>query len=283
MADPIAASFPIKKAYPERELLRLLPSVLRARDFHLYLENGKRLTDLWLQGGKAVLGHKAPRLLLELKNNAERGLLTPLPHPSERRLLKALEGFFPGRAFRLYRDSGSLNRALEEAGLSGNASIWRPFVEAPAFTEQTADEQTGEAPILIPVLPWPLGPELLVLGKSLEARFPAGELVPPVQLATAARALFNLSAALKSPGQGRMRFHRVEKVLRRQKPGAGLWRQRGIYLSVEPGMEKEKYKALFLRFLEGGFLLPPSPTEPVILPASMSEGEEVKLAELLRG
>ena len=264
-----------------RELLRLLPRVTRARDFHLYLENRKRLTDLWLQGGRAILGHKPPRFLLELKNTAERGLFSTLPHQTENRMIKALREIFPGRAFRLYLDSGSLNSALEETGLVGIASVWRPFLETPPET------QPLETPsILIPVPPWPLGPDVLVLEKSLDKSFPAGDLIPPVLLAPATRTLYNLAAALKAPGHGRMRYQKIEKVLNRKKFETSgsegcLWRRRGIYLTVEPDIEAEKYKALFLRFLDGGYLIPPSPMEPAILPAVMSKGEEAKLAELL--
>ena len=53
----------------------------------------------------------------------------------------------------------------------------------------------------------------------------------------------------------------------------------GIYLTRD--MDKEKYEALFRRFLEGGFLIPPSKAEPLILPFTMSDGEEAKLAQLL--
>ena len=291
---------------PRRELLDLIPKVLRARDFHLYLENGKRLTDLWLDGGRAVLGHKPPRVLLELKNAAERGLFCPLPHPMERRLLKALETLFPDRAFRLYADSPSLCRALADAGLSAGSlplpdpafpegdvadngarvSLWRPFVEPPS-----AASEPNAAPVMIPILPWPLGPEVLVLSKSMEASFPPGDLIPPVLLAPAARAAYNLAAALKAPGQGRARYHKIEKIFGKRNSkrnshasdeGGMLWHRKGIYLTVKPGIESEKYAALFRRFLEGGFLIPPSPMEPVILPASMSPGEEAKLAELLK-
>ncbi|MCL2318727.1 MAG: hypothetical protein FWC45_01475 [Treponema sp.] len=258
---------------PDRELLRLLPRVLRARDFHLYLENGKRLTDLWLQGGKAVLGHKPPRVLTELKNAAERGLFTALPHPAERRFFKALEGFFHGRTFRLYADEGSLYRALEEAGFAGAASsakvhMWRPFLGPP-------DEN---ALILIPVLPFPLGPAVLVLEKSLDDTFPPGDLIPPVLLAPAGRALYDLAAALKAkaPNRGNPRYSKIERVLK-----GSMWRRRGIYLTVEPAIEREKYETMFRHFLEGGFLIPPSQAEPLILPASMSPGEEAKLAGLL--
>ena len=282
---------------PDRDLLRLLPKVLRARDFRLYLEGGKRLTDLWRSGGRAVLGHKPPHVLQELKNAAERGLFAPLPHPMERRFLKALVNFFPGRAFRLYADECSLYRALEEAGfaatdtfpdpafpLNGEADIclWRPFLD---------QDYQKPSSIMIPVLPWPLGPVVLVLGREIENAFPAGELVPAVLLAPAARALYDLAAAQKAFLPDGPRYPILGKALGGLKSGrpksggpgpkGSPWRRQGIYLTLEPGTNMEEYAALFRRFLEGGFLIPPSPREPIILPLSMSHGEESKLAGLL--
>jgi hypothetical protein len=289
-----------KKGLHDEELLRLLPRVLRARDFHLYTEGGKRLVDLWLQGGRAILGHKPPGVLLELKNAAERGLFTPLPHPLERRFAKALAVFFPDRLFRFYNDPSSMYHAVEKALSSEGApfqcsaipdpafpagktmalapgwaagraavSLWRPFVN---------DEET---PILIPVLPWPLGPAVLVLDKSMEASFPQGELIPPVLLAPAARALYDLAALIRV--SGRQRYYRIEKALADARSGEGstngVWQRRGIYLTTR--LDREKYAQLFRSFLEAGFLLPPSAGEPVILPASMSKGEETQLAKLL--
>ena len=275
-------------------LLRSLPRVLRARDFHLYTEGGKRLVDLWLNGGKAVLGHKPPRVLLELKNATERGLFTPLPHPLEKRFAKALAAFFPSRSFRFFNDSLSMYRSIEKA-LSGEgkpfeisaildpafpgnydekavAALWRPFVE-PA----------PETPILIPVLPWPLGPVVLALDKSLEASFPQGELIPPVLLAPAARALYNLEAKIRNPD--RQRLYRIEKAISGagagEDPKSGIWQRRGVYLTTR--VDSEKYAQLFQNFLEAGFLLPPSASEPAILPSSMSKGEETQLTELLSG
>ena len=251
-----------------KNLLRLLPRVLRARDFRLYLEGGKRLVDLWLQGGRAVLGHKPPMVLRELKNAAERGLYSTLPHPMEGRFLKALEKIFPGKAFRLYLDTGSLGRALAAAGFTGDIPHWRPFVDA-------ADALGVTEPLIRPVLPWQLGPEVLVLDKSLEASFPAGDIIPPVLLAPVTRAVHNLVAVMKVPGYDRQCYHKIEKALKNSH-----WRRSGIYLTLKTNMESAQYKDLFLRFLDGGFLIPPSIMEPVILPASMSDGEESKLAVL---
>ena len=242
-----------------RELLRLVPGVLRARDFHLYLEGGKRLTDLWRQGGRALLGHKRPRVVNELKNAAERGLFSALPHPLEKRFLKALAGFFPGRAFRLYLNEGSMYRALETAGVSGNVPLWRPFLEKVTVTFFT------------PVLPWSPGPEVLVLEKSLDASFPPGDLIPPVLLAVAARALYDLAAVLKE--NKIPRYPKIEKAL------GPVWRRQGVYLTTDAN--GAQYTAMFKKFLEGGFLIPPSAEEPAILPFVMSQGEEAKLAQLL--
>ena len=267
-----------------KNLLRLLPNVLRARDFHLYLEGGKRLTDLWRWGGRAILGHKPSRVLVELKNSAERGLFSPLPHPLERRFIKALSPFFPDRAFRLYLNEDSLRRALAETGFSDPPgdpafgsrgsertfiSLWRPFLEV-----------TGS--VFMPVLPWPQGPAVLVLTKCMEDSFPAGELIPPAVLSPAARALYNLAAAMKTFNPNRMGYPKIQKAFDERPAGERLWHRRGIYLTTEPGMDSAQYETLFRRFLEGGFLLPPSPLEPAILPLAMSAGEESKLADLLR-
>ena len=264
--------------YSERELLRLLPRVLRARDYHLYLENGKRLTDLWLAGGRAILGHKPPMVLGELKNTAERGLFTPLPHPMERRFLKALGELFPGRVFRLYADAGSLHRTLEEAA-EKEASIWRPFTGSSVVNRSSdsisSDDNQQEARVLIPVLPWPLGPEVLALNKDMDNIFPAGEIIPPVLLAPATRALYDLLAVIKDGSRTRRMYPKVEKALK-----DSPWRRRGIYLTLEEETDREKYSHLFKHFLEGGFFIPPSQAEPLILPASMSDGEEAKLAGL---
>jgi hypothetical protein len=275
-------------------LLRSLPRVLRARDFHLYTDSGKKLVDLWLYGGKAVLGHKPPRVLLELKNAAERGLFTPLPHPLERRLTKALVAIFPDRSFRLYNDSLSMYRAIEKALPRESAPFQAEAIPDPAFLDSDAKkavaslwrpfvEPVPKTPILLPVLPWPLGPAVLTLDKSLEASFPEGELIPPVLLAQAARALYDLAAEIRSPS--RQNYYRIEKAISGAGQGNGskscIWQRRGIYLTTR--VDREKYADLFRSFLEAGFLLPPSASEPAILPSSMSKGEEMQLARLLNG
>ena len=93
-------------------------------------------------------------------------------------------------------------------------------------------------------------------------------------LAAASRAVYDLVAAL---GRGRPAFPKITRVLSQ----GGFWRRRGIYLSPATVPGDEGYTALFRRFLDAGYLLPPGPGEPLILPGELSPGEEAKLAALL--
>ena len=280
--------------------LRLVPAIRRARGFRLYTSGGRRLVDLWQYGGRAILGHTPPAVLREMKNTAERGLFAPFPGPLEGRFLKALSVLFPGRGFRLFPDRAALRRFLavsgipdairdpalspEAAGLSAPAAIpasgsaaeplpapvlWRPFL---------ADKPPAKdaAPFLIPVLPlpWAGAPQVLAFDAVFSAMAGAGEPLSPVILAAASRAAYDLVAAVD---QGRPSFPKITRVLSR----GGLWKRRGVYLSLAAPPGNEDYTALFRCFLDAGYLLPPGPGEPLILPGELSPGEEAKLAVLL--
>ena len=263
-------------AYSDYSLLKTVPAVLRARGFRLYTQDGKRLVDLWLNGGAAILGHTPPNLLRELKNTASRGLYAPLPHFSQSRFIKALSKLFPGRGFRLY---AAPPPELTKLFNSGAAKLWRPFTD-PA-SPFAAEENT---PFLIPVLSgiqsWrgelPLG--LCAAAAKSENQFaqlPANDILPPLLLSVAARGVYDL---LASPQRAKPVLPRVDKALK-----ASLWQRQGIYLSLKEKMENNAWAALFSQFLEAGFLLPPNQNQPLILPGELSDGEEAKLAAVLSG
>jgi hypothetical protein len=301
-------------------LLRLLPDISRARDFRLYTASGRRLVDLWQLNGQAILGHTPPSVLRELKNTASRGLFAPFPSHLEGRLVKALSRLFPGRAVRLFAGDASLHQALETAGYAAgpfpdpafpalrslpprpekpSPVLWRPFLEDPPAaaaahpatppTEVPA-QQEAAGELLIPVLPlpWAGAPLALILSKEAEARFPVSlpELLSPVILAAAARSVWDLISVLPGavakpvsgaqPSRETCPFPRIRKALA-QSP----WQRRGVYLTMRAPPSEEAYAALFRRFLDQGFLLPPGPGQPLILPGVLSSGEEAALAALL--
>jgi hypothetical protein len=271
-------------------LLRLVPTVLRARDFRLYTQGGKRLVDLWQNGGAAVLGHTPPTVLQEIKNTASRGLYAPFPHFLEGRYIKALSQIFPGRRFLLYTTPCPELYTLVD---KGTAALWRPFLDpaAPLSVPENA------SPILVPVVPGIQGwydhnkcsDEYLPLGLCVIAidpnykdmdSLPPGDFISPILLAAAARGIYDLIAVV--PDRVKL-FPRIIKALKNNRQENGFWQRQGIYLLPRQTPSRDEWAALFRRFLEAGFLLPPVSSQPVILPGILSPGEEVKLAELLVG
>ena len=255
-------------------LLKLVPTVLRARGYRLYTQGGKRLVDLWLNGGAAILGHTPPNILREIKNTASRGLFAPFPHFLQERFTSALSRLLPGRSFRLY---AAPPPQLEPLFNSGAAGLWRPFADPGSPFAVAANK-----PLLIPVLPgihgWrgdlPLG--LCVLAAQSENDFtplPPGEFLSPVLLAAAARGIHDLLAA---PARANPAFPRISKALQNSR-----WQRAGIYLSLKEKNETAEWDSLFRKFLAAGFLLPPVPSHPLILPGELSPGEESKLAAAL--
>jgi len=264
----------------EFTLLNMVPEVLRARDFRLYTKKG-RLVDLWQNNGAAVLGHTPPSILRELKNTASRGLYAPFPHFLETRYHKALSRVFPNRNFRLF---AAPPPELETLAAGGSAVLWRPFTN-PASPLEVPENP----PFLIPVVPgiqaWrgglPFG--LCVLAIKKDAAIGAdGDFLPPVLLAVAIRGIYDLISAAQA--RANPDYPRIAKALKNNPPnseGQSRWRQNGIYLTPRQKPSQTEWAALFSRFLENGFLIPPLPSQPLILPGVLSPGEEAKLASLL--
>jgi hypothetical protein len=282
--------------------LGLVPAISRARGFRLYTPDGRRIVDLWQYGGRAVLGHNPPAVLREMKNTAERGLFAPFPGPHEKRFLKALSALLPCYGFRLFPGDTALRRFLAASGISAAVRdpalsplaaslsmpavsqaepspppvLWRPFLDSKSRTAPAG----GAAPFLIPVLPlpWAGAPRVLAFDLANAAASAvmadAGDPLSPVILAAATRAVYDLIAALD---RGRPAFPKIARVLSQ----GGFWRLRGIYLSLAAVPGDGDYTALFCRFLDAGYLLPPIPGGPLILPGELSPGEEAKLAALL--
>ena len=263
-------------------LLLNLPTVLRARAYRLYTKN-QRLVDLWLNGGAAVMGHNPPNLLRELKNTASRGLYAPFPHFTEGRFLKALSKLLPDYNFRIYSAPPQELITLFE---KGTAKLWRPFKnpEAPFAADDNA-------PLLILVIQgislWRGGLPMCLCVTAQSKRYaqketaqlPENETLSPVLLATAARGVYDL---LTTPERAKPLLQRIDKICTQQNANKVCrWQREGIYLTLKEEIKKEEWETLFKQFLEAGFLIPPAPSQPLILPGEMSAGEEIKLAELL--
>lgn len=251
------------------DLLKQVPVILRARGFRLYT-SASRLIDLWLNGGALVLGHTPPNILREIKNTASRGLYAPFPHFTEGRYLKALAKLFPKHSFRLY---AALPPELE------NTPLWRPFEDPNnPFAIPALDNNDDKRLLVLPgIQTWrnelPLG--LCAVAASSEKQLehlPPNDTFSPILLAAATRAIHDLIAV---PQRAKPQLPRTFKALKKE---TCSWQQQGIYLYQKENPSMEKWSTLFSKFLEAGFLIPPTPIQPLILPGELSEGEDIKFA-----
>jgi hypothetical protein len=199
-----------------------------------------------------------------MKNAAERGLFAPFPHAAERRFVNALARLFPGRAFKVYADWSTVPAYQK-------LSLWRPFC-AP---ESCAAESCAA---FRPILPFPLAPAVIVCEKDRENEYPDAGFVAPFILAAATRAVYDLIA---QPERGQVHFKRIKKVFELPETQK-KWRMDGIYIHSVWADAGKDWLSVFRRFLDNGFLLPPSPLDPLILPGELSQGEETALANLFQ-
>ena len=289
------------------ERLRLLPPIRRARGYRLYAANGRRIVDLWQDGGRAILGHRGGRVLREVSAVLDRGTASPFPSVEERRLARAVSELLardgvdasPAQV-RWYsgfrRALAAAREALgEPTGVQGEQGlVWDdPGLAAPVGADTAAPhagrEPGAPAPPVRPTLWRPFLPPAVVADRCI----PAAVLLPvlPVPSAFAFQAVVTLSpqAAARLPASDLV----AEPVLRGATvAAAGLvaataspaevvvpagFSAVGPYLTAGPPLEGGPldawYDTLFVQLLDSGYLLSPGPGAPSTLPREWSDGE----------
>lgn len=269
-----------------------MPRIVRARFHYLYDHRGRRYIDLAASGGRAILGARPEGLSRELKNVLARGLLQSYPSVYARRLKNQTAGLIPTHGdIRILAGPERIPPALALAGAAAGglldpaleeltpdcAALWRPFCPA----------DWNKAAVLVPVLPFPgdFAPALLCFRTGAGAAGPKDKLkdepAAALLLAGLARAAALLAAALAETAGPAS----AGKTPGGKKPpvwgdfdGLG-WPRKGPYLRF-PRVEGE-YPDFFRRGLQAGYILPPDPREPVIIPGELSPGEAAGLKKFL--
>ncbi|MDR2842660.1 MAG: hypothetical protein LBV52_05610 [Spirochaetaceae bacterium] len=266
-----------------KKLLSAIGNVKRARDFRLYMEDGRRLVDLWQCGGAAVLGHKPASLVKALKNTAERGLFAPFPGFYEKRLTKALSHIFKNKVFYFYSCENLCCENLCEKSLekslaknlppqnTNSIKLWRPF-----------SSFNTDIPFFKALMPCPIAPSIYVADKNMQPLdIPASDILPPVILACTVQAVNNF---ITNKDRGSAKFQKINDIF--LNGGKENFVQEGIYIyahnKINNDQNNDQWEKLFYHFLKEGFLFPPFLDDPLILPDTLSKGEEDKLCSLLR-
>jgi len=252
-------------------LMANIPPYRRARGYRIYGEKGERLLDFYQDGGHAILGHRNPGIVLEIKSLLSRGQIAPYPSRHLPLAVKAVTELVPDVVeVRVYATperalaaaAAHLKKPLSQLEIDDpafpkssrrNLSLWRPFLE----------DESSESLLLIPVLPisTPPAPAVLVFREKPREKTPPSEYCSPLSLAALRKAVFELIKYQKAVDRsGWLEFDSLP-----------LWSRKGPYLTLD--IEEEKYASLFSDMLNNGILLSPRYPGPSIIPGEYSPGE----------
>lgn len=249
------------------EIYKRYGSIRRARGCFLYTEKNVRLTDLYQENGRAILGWGAGSASTHLKNVLNRGITGTYITGFDYRLEKSVSALLGSeRDVFVFSDK---SRALSEAlAISRDStSVWRPWQCA------RADEGTAAPPVssvdcvvFEPPFPWGQNIFLLAVLKSLcvVAR-PAGIKLPAPLSAAVTRSVYDLISALQARSE--KDWFLWDTVLTR------YWERRGPYLYPrKDALDEDSYAGFVLHCLDLGIVVSPVYQSPSIVPFGADRG-----------
>jgi len=257
------------------------------RGNRLYAADGRRFLDLWLDGGRGILGDGDRHARTFAANAADKGLTRPYPGLYDARFAKAIRTAWPG--FEAVRLFSSEERALAAAGriLAATPTVVDTSAQPTAEPSLRPPEEAGSIALARPFAPVPKSFELAVprlpcprpfspwclMARSEEMLSgEPGDLVPAQSLYAAARGLAGLETAVRD-GYGEALWAKFDRRLSR------FFIRSGPYLLPIAGAAG--HEAFFAAALEGGALVSPRYGEPSVIPPDFDDGELVRLAKTL--
>ena len=279
-------------------------NVRRARGYYLYTEKNVRLLDLWLDGGKAILGRRAGQANLVYKQFLDKGLTGFLPTKADVQLRRALEALLPDYpVIRWYETQDKAERiagSVLQAGQNGTVQplpVWRPFLDLASDSQEPIADNIM---LVTPAYPVPCG--ILVAGSRFEERLPPSDVLFPPLAYSLARAFFDLKHKMEElqlkeikiedghhsemAGRSARVSHTIVKkrqaVLNRKAEAEclipGVWTQKGW--SLFPHIPEAEYPAFFLQALDAHVLISPEYGTPSILPDCESYAELIRFLKM---
>lgn len=289
------------------ELIKRYGAVVRARGSYLYTQKGVRLTDLYLDAGRAVLGRgcSGSNAFRVLKNTLERGETGSFPSAYNTRFQNAVLSLMPGydHAAWFSSEASLLQAAASYLSKDGNTALpasraestlrvklWRPWQTkspdsakaAPCETlggeplpaggteaEMAAGIQAGTEAVPVAEVMLALYPPLALQEAGLIAVFKAGNKpFPPSDLCSGAL----LNALTRSIYDLKREIpKRGEKEWSRfDTVLSPYFERKGAYLV--PKIEGAQYEDFVNHCLDCRLLIPPYPA-PALVPVGVNEGD----------
>jgi len=244
------------------EIFNRYGTVTRCRQSFIYTKKSVRLTDLYQENGRAILGWDAGNAFTFFKNNLNRGVTGSFIAEEKSSVAKAVSKLLKSerKIFYFAKKEDALKAALSISQES--TSIWIPWSPA------KIDYSQAEAIILCPPLPWTNTVFILAVKTEDASKAELLNSIPntiklPYPLESAiARAVYNMIA--EEPKREEKDWFIYDTILTK------YWTRKGPYLY--PKMPKEVYDNFVLHCLECKLVISPDFNSPSIVPFGADKG-----------
>lgn len=231
--------------------------IKRGRGPYLYTEKGVRLTDLYQENGRAILGWGGDSAFTMLKNSLNRGYTGSLMTSSFYRLQKSMgQLLFSERKVFVYFKK-------EDAFRTSREFFNKEAVEYKPWKEDAESAVKSDAVVFEPCLPWT--EEIFLLAVKAEAagdvEVPHEKLAAPLEEAVT-RSVYNLISALQDRSE--KDWFVYDQILTK------YWQRKGPYLV--PKIPESKYEAFADHCLALGICINPEYTAESIVPFGADKG-----------
>lgn len=180
------------------EIYKRYGAVTRARGYFLYTKKSVRLTDMFLEDGRAILGWHTGSAFTQLKNILSRGLTGSFRTEESFRLKKAVSVLL-NKSVNIFCFSEKKSAIAASLSISKEQSaVWKPF-------NKDIDYSSFDALVLCPPLSWTNNIFLLAVDnklcekncENLPAEFPGETKLPFALEAAVTRAIYDYMAEEK--------------------------------------------------------------------------------------
>lgn len=250
------------------ELYNRYGPVTRARNCFFYTKKGTRITDMFQENGRAILGWEGGNAFTHLKNTLCRGLTGSFISEDFSRVEKAVSALFdsPRKVFYFSDKESAIKSGLL---LSADQTFfYKPWAA------QNINWKEAGCIVLAPPLPWcdtvyilAVNPEIYVSSPDKDMLIPKSIKQPYTLEVAIARSVYNLIEALKIRQEKDWFIY--DPILTK------YWERKGPYLF--PKVPADKYDDFILHCLDLGIAINPSYNNPSIIPYGADKGVFTKL------
>ena len=248
------------------EIFSRYGAITRARGCFLYTKKTVRLTDMFREGGAAILGWGGGSAFTMLKNTLNRGITGTFRTEFHPQLIRAVSLLLDNqkntRTLRVFRSLSALRAECGE-----DVAIYTPF------DPDNTDYSTKDAVAVVPPLPWVSpsyallavkanSPRLLGEGSGVRSSGESLLSIPAPMAAGMCRAIYDV---IKAQGEWREQdFFLYDPVLTK------YWTRRGCYLF--PKVSRERYADFVRHCLDCAIVISPDYDTPSLVPFGADRG-----------